>query len=324
MLLPRIMSKRQQRRREERRRSAAEPSRAHASASSHATRVHKGKVSPLRTVPAEIGRPPYARAAGVLAPVFPPGTFAERMRAAGRAAGEVLEILGAAVRPGITTDELDALAHDAYIRLGGFPSTLGYHGYEKSICTSVNEIVCHGIPDDRPLGDGDIVNCDVTIYLDGVHGDTSATFAVGAIDPELARLVAVTRQCLWRGIRAVRPGAPVNAIGRAIQEHAEGHGFSVVRTFVGHGIGEEFHTTPSVPHYFDARADEPIEAGMTFTIEPMINAGGWRVGRTWSDGWTAPTADGSASAQFEHTLLVGRDGAEVLTLRDGETPDYGD
>jgi methionyl aminopeptidase len=245
------------------------------------------------------------------------------MRAAGRAAAEVLTVLGDAVAPGVTTEELDALAHDTYVKLGGYPSTLHYKGYEKSICTSVNEIICHGIPDDRPLVDGDIVNCDVTIFLDGVHGDTSATFCVGAVEPDLERLVRVTRQCMWRGIREVKPGARLNAIGRAIEEHAHANGFSVVRTFVGHGIGEGFHTTPSVPHFFDPRADEILQPGMTFTIEPMINAGGWRVGRIWDDGWTAPTADGSASAQFEHTLLVTRDGVEVLTLAATETPDYG-
>ncbi len=259
-----------------------------------------------------------------MVPAYPPGTFADRMRAAGHAAGRVLDVLTDAVRPGVTTEELDALAHDTYIALGGYPSTLHYKGYEKSICTSVNEVICHGIPDDRPLADGDIVNCDITIYLEGVHGDTSATFCVGDVEPELRHLVDVTRQCMWRGIREVRPGARMNAIGRAIEQHAEANGFSVVRNFVGHGIGEEFHTAPSVPHYYDPRADEILEPGMTFTIEPMINVGRWQVGRIWSDGWTAPTADGLASAQFEHTVLVTRDGVEVLTRREGETADYGD
>jgi methionyl aminopeptidase len=319
------MTKRQQRRRDERRKVAAEVQRLNEGAVATRThRVQKGRVSPPRSVPSDIVRPPYARPAGALVPVYPPGSFADRMRAAGRAGARVLTVLGEAVQPGVTTEELDELAHDTYIALGGYPSTLHYKGYEKSICTSVNEVICHGIPDDRPLADGDIVNCDVTIYLEGVHGDTSATFCVGDVDPELRRLVDVTRQCLWRGIHEVGPGARMNAIGRAIEQHAEANGFSVVRNFVGHGIGEEFHTTPSVPHYYDPRADEILEPGMTFTIEPMINVGRWQVGRIWSDGWTAPTADGLPSAQFEHTVLVTREGVEVLTLREGETPDYGE
>jgi methionyl aminopeptidase len=245
------------------------------------------------------------------------------MRAAGAAAAEVLRVVGERVAVGVTTEELDALAFDTYLELGGYPSTVGYRGYEKSICTSVNEVICHGIPDDRPLADGDIVNCDVTIYLDGVHGDTSATFLVGEVAPEVQRLVTVTRQCMWRGIDAVRPGVPVHAIGRAIQDHAEANGFSVVRMFVGHGIGSEFHTAPSVAHYFDRTASELLVPGTTFTIEPMINLGTWEVGRIWRDGWTAPTADGLPSAQFEHTVLVTDDGVEVLTLGTGEVPDRG-
>lgn len=245
------------------------------------------------------------------------------MRAAGAAAAEVLRVVGEQVAIGVTTEELDELAYDTYLKLGGYPSTLHYKGYTKSICTSVNEIICHGIPDDRPLTNGDIVNCDVTIYLDGVHGDTSATFLVGEVDPARAKLVEVTRQCMWRGIRAVRAGAPINEIGRAIQQHAESKGFSVVRTFVGHGISDVFHCAPSVPHYYDRDANDIMMPGDTFTIEPMINMGSWEVGRIWRDGWTAPTADGLPSAQFEHTLLVTATGAEVLTLGRDEVPDYG-
>jgi methionyl aminopeptidase len=225
----------------------------------------------------------------------------------------VLDEVGAEVAPGVTTDHLDRLAHAGYIRRGGYPSTLRYRGYPKSVCTSVNEVICHGIPDDRPLVEGDLVNVDVTIYLDGVHGDCSATFAVGEVDESSAELIRVTHECLWLGIAEVRAGAPLNAIGRAIQAHAERHGFGVVRTFVGHGIGTEFHTAPSVSHFDDPRCDELIVAGSTFTIEPMINAGGWQVGRIWDDGWTAPTLDGSRSAQFEHTLLATATGVEVLT-----------
>jgi methionyl aminopeptidase len=235
------------------------------------------------------------------------------MRRAGRAAAEVLAEVGAAVAPGVTTDELDRICHDACIARGGYPSPLDYKGFPKSLCTSVNEIICHGIPDDRVLLDGDIVNCDVTIYLDGVHGDTNATFLVGDVDDVGRRLVQVTFEAMWKGIEAVRPGARVHDIGRAIQEHAEGNGFGVVRSFVGHGIGTEFHTAPSIPHYFDPRSDHVLEPGTTFTIEPMITEGSWEIGRIWSDGWTAPTRDGARCAQFEHTVLVTTTGVEVLT-----------
>jgi methionyl aminopeptidase len=237
------------------------------------------------------------------------------MRAAGRAAAEVLVELEHAVRVGITTDELDQICHDACIARGGYPSPLHYKSFPKSLCTSVNEVICHGIPDDRPLQDGDIVNCDVTIFLRGVHGDCSATYCIGDVDDTGRNLVRVTEESLWKAIEHVRPGAQLNAIGRAIQTHAEAAGFSVVRAFVGHGLGEEFHTAPAVPHYYDPHADLVLEPGMTFTIEPMINEGGWELGRIWADGWTAPTRDGSRSAQFEHSLLVTGDGVEVLTRR---------
>ncbi len=246
-------------------------------------------------------------------PVVPPDEFADRMREAGRAAREVLLEVGAAVRPGITTDELDRICHDACVARGGYPSPLHYKGYPKSLCTSVNEIICHGIPDDRTLVDGDIVNCDVTIFLNGVHGDCNATSLVGDVDDVGRDLVRVTKEAMWKGIDAVRVGGRINDIGRAIQIHAEAHGFGVVRAFVGHGIGETFHTTPSVPHFYDPHSDTPIVNGMTFTIEPMITEGSWELGRIWSDGWTAPTRDLSRSAQFENTLLVTATGAEVLT-----------
>ncbi len=234
------------------------------------------------------------------------------MRKAGLAAGEVLDTVGAAVAAGVTTDHLDEVAHHAYIERGGYPSTLGYKGYEKSVCTSVNEVICHGIPDDRALRDGDIVNVDVTIYLDGVHGDSNATFAVGEIDPRSTELIRVTKESLYLGIEAVKPGAPVYAIGRAIQQHAESHGFGVVRSFCGHAIGREFHGGLSIPHYEERAASMLLEPGMTFTIEPMITMGSYRE-RLWSDGWTAVTSDGLRTAQFEHTLVVTDDGAEILT-----------
>jgi methionyl aminopeptidase len=284
-------------------------------------RVQPGAVSPRRPVPDHIPRPDYVDGAVRRRPeprVKSPDVI-ERMRRAGRAAAEVLAGTAAHVRPGITTDELDAIAHDLYLAKGGYPSplTYGVPPFPKSICTSVNEVICHGIPDDRPLLDGDIVNIDVTIFLDGVHGDTDATFLVGEVDETSRRLVRVTEECLWRGIEAVRPGAPFNAIGRAIEEHASSHRFGVVRDFVGHGIGEQFHTDLQIPHYFDPRFTTPIEAGMTFTIEPMITVGSWKVGAIWDDGWTAVTADGARTAQFEHTILVTDDGAEVLTALPG-------
>jgi len=277
--------------------------------------IRPGRVGPMREVPAHIPRPPYADTGVPVRetedPVQPPEVI-ERMRRAGKAAAEVLALVGEAVRPGVTTDELDELCHQACIERGGYPSPLNYGAFPKSLCTSVNEVICHGIPDDRRLLDGDIVNLDVTIYLDGVHGDTNATFLVGEVDPESRRLVEVTRECLHRGIEAVRPGQPFNVIGRAIQEHAEANGFGVVRSFVGHGIGRQFHTDLHVPHYYDPSLTRVIEEGMTFTIEPMITVGAWEH-HLWDDGWTAVTIDRKRTAQFEHTLVVTADGAEILT-----------
>ncbi len=281
-----------------------------------ADRVRPGTLSPRREVPADIARPDYAatgRAAKARASGAPKtAEEIERMRRAGRAAAEVLQVVGAAVRPGITTDELDAIAHEECVRRGGYPSPLNYQGFPKSLCTSVNEVICHGIPDSTELRDGDIVNCDVTIYLDGMHGDTNATFLAGDVDEASRELVRVTRECLDRGIAAVRPGGQVRDIGRAIQDHAEAHGYGVVRAFVGHGIGATFHADPQVPHYYDPRATTVLKPGMTFTIEPMITMGSWEH-RMWDDGWTAVTADGKRTAQFEHTLLVTDTGADILT-----------
>jgi len=283
----------------------------------HLRRVKPGMLSPVRDVPAHIARPPYAeagrheRSREKARPKTPEQI--ERMRRAGRAAAEVLQVVGAAVKPGITTDELDAIAHEECVRRGGYPSPLNYNGFPKSLCTSVNEVICHGIPDSSVLLDGDIVNLDVTIYLDGMHGDTNATFLVGDVDDETRRLVTVTRECLDLGIAAVRPGGQVRDIGRAIQTHAEANGFGVVRSFVGHGIGETFHADPQIPHYYDPKAVMRFEPGLTFTIEPMITAGTWEH-RMWDDGWTAVTADGKRTAQFEHTLLVTDNGADILTI----------
>ena len=277
--------------------------------------LHAGAVGAGRDVPPDITRPDYV-STGV--PVRATETAVksaeviERMRLAGRIARDVLAETGAAVAPGVTTDEIDRIAHDAHIARGVYPSPLGYHGFPKSVCTSVNEVICHGIPDDRPLADGDIVNVDVTVFVDGVHGDTSATFLVGRVDQHSKRLVRVTRECLDHAIATVRPGAPVSDIGRAIESHATANGFFVVRTFVGHGIGEVFHSAPQVPHYYDPAARTIIEPGMTFTIEPMITMGSIDA-VIWDDGWTAVTADGSRTAQFEHTLLVTDTGVDVLT-----------
>ncbi len=266
-------------------------------------------------MPADIARPDYAETGDPVrrpeARVKSPEVI-ERMRRACRAAAEVLDIGAAAVAPGVTTDAIDAIVHQAYIDRGGYPSTLNYRGYPKSLCTSVNEVICHGIPDDRPLRDGDIVNLDVTIFLDGVHGDTNATFLVGDVDEASRRLVEVTRECLARGIAAVKPGQPFSDIGRAIEDHATANHYEVVRAFVGHGIGEQFHTDLQIPHYYEPRFTAIMETGMIFTIEPMISMGTGQH-RIWSDDWTAVTADGSRTAQFEHTVLVTDDGVEILT-----------
>ena len=274
-----------------------------------------GTISPWRTVPAEIPRPDYAETGQVTRRpedrVKSPEMI-ERMRRAGIAAAEVLAIGAAAIAPGVTTDEIDAVVHQAYIDRGGYPSTLNYRGYPKSLCTSVNEVICHGIPDDRQLQDGDIVNLDVTIWLDGVHGDTNATYGVGNVDDASKRLIDVTRQCLDRGIAAVAPGRPFSDIGRAIETHAVANGYEVVRAFVGHGIGEQFHTDLQIPHYYEPRMTTIMEPGMVFTIEPMISMG-TGLHKIWDDDWTAVTADGSRTAQFEHTIVVTDTGVEILT-----------
>jgi len=239
----------------------------------------------------------------------------ERIRAACRLAREVLDRVLEAAGPGVSTDELDELAHRLSVEAGAYPSPLNYGGFTRSLCTSVNEVVCHGVPSDRVLIDGDIVNCDVTVYLDGVHGDCSETVFVGPVDGAARRLVETTYECLLAGIEAVQPGRPISDIGRAIESIAHARGFSVVEAFAGHGIGEHFHMDPTVPHYFDATAITVMRPGMVFTVEPMLNEGGHEC-TVLADGWTAVTVDGGRSAQFEHTLLVTEDGAEPLTAGD--------
>jgi methionyl aminopeptidase len=287
--------------------------------------VKAGELSPIRTVPAHIARPDYAltgRPSGSrVRNIIKNQDQIERMRRACRAARQVLEIAKAAVRPGITTDAIDAITHQAYIDLGGYPSTLNYHGYPKSLCTSVNEVICHGIPDSRPLENGDIVNLDVTIYLDGMHGDLSETVFVGHVDAASQKLVSTTHDCLMRGISTVKPGSRICDIGRGIQEVADKFSYGVVRAFVGHGIGETFHMDPQVPHYFDPGQTFELRPGMVFTIEPMINQGDWRH-VMWDDRWTAVTMDGKRSAQFEHTILVTERGVEILTLAEGQAQPF--
>jgi methionyl aminopeptidase len=275
-----------------------------------------GTVSPRRPVPDGITRPEYVGKPGPSPYQGSYVTDAEtlaRMRVAGKVAAQALAEVGRAVAPGVTTDELDRIGHEFLISHHAYPSTLGYRGFPKSLCTSVNEVICHGIPDDRPLEDGDIVNVDITGYLDGVHGDTNATFLVGDVAEETRFLVERTREALHRGIKAVKPGRQVSIIGRVIESYAKRFGYGVVRDFTGHGISTAFHSGLVIPHYDDERFDTVIEPGMTFTIEPMLTLGTYDYDM-WDDGWTAVTKDGSMTAQFEHTLHVTDTGAEILTL----------
>jgi methionyl aminopeptidase len=286
-----------------------------AGVSSVASQVVPGTISPRRPVPASIPRPEY-----VDKPAPAPFTGSEvkdtetieRMRAACRLAARARDLVGAHVRPGVTTDELDRIGHEFLCDHGAYPSTLGYKGFPKSLCSSVNEVVCHGIPDSTVVRDGDIVNIDITAHLHGVHGDTNATFLAGDVDEEVRLLVDRTREALRRAIKAVRPGRQINVIGRVIESYAKRFGYGVVREFTGHGIGTSFHSGLVIPHFDDPHYDTVIQPGMTFTIEPMLNLGTheWEM---WEDGWTVVTRDRRPSAQFEHTLLVTADGAEVLT-----------
>ena len=280
------------------------------------TVIAPGKVSPRRPVPANIVRPEY-----VDKPAPAPFTGSEvkdadtieRMRIAGRIAAEARDLVGSHVVPGVTTDELDRIGHEFLCDHGAYPSTLGYKGFPKSLCTSVNEVICHGIPDSTVVQDGDIVNIDITGFINGVHGDTNATFLTPGVSQEVRDLVDRTREALRRAINAVKPGRQINVIGRVIESYAKRFGYGVVREFTGHGIGSSFHSGLVIPHFDDPHYDDVIKTGMTFTIEPMLNLGTheWEM---WDDSWTVVTKDRRYSAQFEHTLVVTDDGAEVLTL----------
>lgn len=242
----------------------------------------------------------------------------EKMRVAGRLAAEVLEMIEPFVQPGVTTEELDRICHDYIVgEQRAIPAPLNYKGFPKSICTSPNHVVCHGIPGPKRLKNGDIVNIDITIIKDGYHGDTSKMFLVGDVPLRAKRLTRVCQEALYAGLAKVRPGARLGDIGHAIQRHAEAHGYSVVQEFCGHGIGREFHEEPQVLHYGKPGVGLVLEPGMTFTIEPMINLGK-RYVKILSDGWTAVTKDHSLSAQWEHTVLVTEQGHEILTLRKEE------
>ena len=276
-----------------------------------------GRIAPALPVPPSIPRPEYVGRPGPRpftgSDVYSPEQV-ELIRESGRIAAQAVEAVGAAIRPGVTTNELDVIAHEFIIANGAYPSTLGYRGFPKSSCTSLNEVICHGIPDDTVLEDGDIINIDITAFKNGVHGDLNRTFLVGEVKPEIAALVDGTRESLNRGMKAVAPGRQLNVIGRAIESYAKRFGYGVVRDFTGHGVGSSFHSGLIVPHYDAApRFDDVMEVGMVFTIEPMLTLGTilWD---QWADDWTVTTRDKNLTAQFEHTLVVTERGAEVLTL----------
>ncbi len=247
-------------------------------------------------------------------------TDIEKMRIAGRLAADVLEMIEPHVQVGITTNELNQLCHDYIVNVqDAIPAPLNYHGFPKSICTSVNHVVCHGIPNDKALKSGDLVNIDITVIKDGYHGDTSKMFFVGKPLPHAQRLVEVTQECLYKAMELLKPGVRLGDIGAVIQQHAEKHHYSVVREYCGHGIGLGFHEEPQVLHYGKAGTGEVLKEGMIFTIEPMINAGKRQVKLSNQDGWTVTTADRRLSAQWEHTILLTADGYEVLTRRSEES-----
>ncbi|MEU7629090.1 type I methionyl aminopeptidase [Nocardia sp. NPDC049220] len=275
-----------------------------------------GTQSPTREVPRTVERPEYAWKKTVNEghePWVQTAETIEKMRIASKIAAQALVEAGKAVAPGVTTDELDRIAHEYLCDHGAYPSTLGYKGFPKSCCTSLNEVICHGIPDSTVIEDGDIVNIDVTAYIHGVHGDTNRTYLAGDVDAEVRLLVERTEEATLRAIKAVRPGRALNVIGRVIESYANRFGYGVVRDFTGHGVGPTFHSGLVILHYDQPAVESIIQPGMTFTIEPMINLGGIDY-EIWDDGWTVVTKDRKWTAQFEHTLVVTETGAEILTL----------
>ena len=274
-----------------------------------------GTISRQRAVPGSIARPEYvgrpAPAQHVGGDKYDDETIG-RIRAASKLAAQALELVLSEAKPGVTTDFLDQIGHEFLCDSGAYPSTLGYRGYPKSLCTSLNEVICHGIPDDTVMEDGDIVNVDISAYLDGVHGDTNGTVIIGQADSEVELLVERTKEAMMRGIRAAKPGREVNIIGRAIETYAKRFNYGVVRDFTGHGVGTSFHSGLIIPHYDEPAYRDLIEPGMVFTVEPMLTLGSqdWDM---WSDDWTVTTKDKSFTAQFEHTVLITESGAEILT-----------
>jgi methionyl aminopeptidase len=276
-----------------------------------------GKLSPTRSVPSSIVRPEYVGKTGpakFLGSDVKTADQIAKIRAAGKIAAQAIQLVGEACKPGVTTDELDRIGHEFVLSQDAYPSTLGYRGFPKSLCSSINEVICHGIPDDTVLQDGDIINIDITAFKDGFHGDSNVTFMVGNVAPEVKDLVERTHEAMMRGINAALPGRSINIIGRAIETYAKRFNYGVVRDFTGHGVGEAFHSGLVIPHYDSAPhyADE-IKIGMVFTIEPMLTLGTheWDM---WTDDWTVVTKDRSITAQFEHTIVITEDGPEILTL----------
>lgn len=277
--------------------------------------LQPGEQTPRRPVPSTIERPEYVDKPAPkhnTDPDVQPPEVIESMRVAGKLAAQALEEAGKAVRPGATTDDIDAVVHEFFVDNGVYPSTLGYRNFPKSCCTSLNEVICHGIPDSTLIEEGDIVNVDVTGYIDGVHGDNNATFYAGEVSEEARLLVERTHEATMRGIRAAKPGRQLNVIGRVIESYAKRFGYGVVRDFTGHGIGRSFHSGLVVLHYDEPSVQTVIEPGMTFTIEPMITLGTHEYD-VWEDEWTVTTRDKSWTAQFEHTILITEDGNEILT-----------
>jgi methionyl aminopeptidase len=274
-----------------------------------------GRLSPARAVPNGIARPEYVGRPGPAPHVggdkYDQETI-QRIRTASKIAAQALELVLESAKPGVTTDELDRIGHEYLISQNAYPSTLGYRGFPKSLCSSMNEIICHGIPDDTVLEDGDLLNIDISAFIGGVHGDTNGTVLVGQGSQELEDLVTRTKEAMNRGINAAMPGRQVNIIGRAIETYAKRFNYGVVKDFTGHGVGTSFHTGLIIPHYDEPEYDTLIEVGMVFTVEPMITLGtaDWDM---WEDGWTVTTKDKQHTAQFEHTILITEDGPEILT-----------